>query len=107
LRGEGDVIRVYTARTLADVANVKNVLEANGVPCILRNEFVGAGVGELPPIECWPEVWVDDADAEVASELLTHAAEEPDRDRKPWRCRTCRERVDAVFARCWSCGTRR
>ena len=50
---------VYTAQTITIVANVRNVLEANGIPCVLRNEFLSAGFGGLPPIQGWPEVWVE------------------------------------------------
>ncbi len=70
------MIRVYTAQAIAIVGNVKNVLEANGIPCVLRNEFLSAGQGELPPIECWPEVWVAyDSDAERAKQLVAEATE--------------------------------
>jgi hypothetical protein len=50
------MIRVYAAPTMAMVAHVRAVLEGEGIACVVRNEFLGAGAGELPPIECWPEV---------------------------------------------------
>jgi hypothetical protein len=100
--------RVYTARILAEVANVRNVLEANGIRCVLRNEFLSAGVGEIPPAECWPELWVtDDGDAERARELIAEAVDPSAVSAVPWRCRRCGEEVDAVFAQCWSCGAER
>lgn len=102
------MIRVYTAQTSAMVGNVKNVLEANGIPCVLRNEFLSAGRGELPPIECWPEVWVaNDSDAERAQQLIAGATESPDSAREPWRCSRCGEEVDAIFAQCWNCEAER
>ena len=100
--------RVYTARILAEVANVQNVLEANGILSVLRNEFLNAGIGEIPPAECWPELWVtDDRDAERARALIVEAVEPSTVPAVPWRCRRCGEEVDAVFARCWSCGAER
>ena len=102
------MIRVYTARILAAVANVQNVLEANGIPCLLRNEFLNAGFGELPANECWPEVWVtDDRDAERARNLIAEAIETSASPAAPWRCRRCGEEVDAVFAQCWNCDAER
>ena len=102
------MIRVYTARVLAAVANVQNALEANGIPCVLRNEFLNAGFGELPPTECWPELWVtDDHDAERARTLIAEAIEPSTAPAGPWRCKRCREEVDGVFAQCWSCGAER
>ena len=102
------MIRVYTAQNIALVAPVRNLLEANGIPCILRNDFLSAGRGELPPIECWPEVWVtNDSDAERARELVAEATRGADPDAEPWRCTRCGEEVDAVFAECWNCGAER
>src|SRR5437016_10930756 len=69
---------VYTAQTITIVANVRNVLEANGIPCVLRNEFLSAGFGGLPPIQGWPEVWVaNDSDAERARQLIAEATKTP------------------------------
>jgi hypothetical protein len=99
------VILVYTARILAAVANVQNALEANGIPCVVRNEFLNAGSGQLPVAECWPEVWVtNDGDAERARKLIAEAIEVSASPAGAWRCTRCGEEVDAVFARCWSCG---
>ncbi len=100
--------RVYTAQAIAIVSNVKNALEANGIPCILRNEFLSAGQGELPPIECWPEVWVaNDSDAERARQLVAEATDTRGPAGEPWRCRRCGEEVDAIFAQCWNCEAER
>jgi hypothetical protein len=98
------LIRIYTAQNIALVAPVKSLLEANGIPCILRNDFLSAGRGEIPPIECWPEVWVaNDSDAERALQLVAEATQSPDLT-TDWRCTRCGEEVDAGFAECWNCG---
>ena len=95
---------VYTAQTITIVANVRNVLEANGIPCVLRNEFLNAGFGCLPPLWGWPEVWVaNDSDAERARQLIAEATGTPDSATEPWRCRHCGEEVDGIFAQCWNC----
>ena len=98
------VIRVYTAQTITMAGNVQNVLEANGIPCVLRNEFLSACFGGLPPIQFGPEVWVaNDADAERARQLIAEATGTPDSATQPWRCRHCGEEVDGIFAQCWNC----
>ena len=62
---------VFTAPTMFMVAHIRNLLEAQGIECHIRNEFLSAGAGELPPTEVWPEVWVaDDAQAERARRLI-------------------------------------
>lgn len=102
------MIRVYSAPTAALIAPVRDLLEANGIPCVLRNEFLSAGRGEIPITETWPEVWItDDDDLERAQELVAAATKPPDPAARRWRCPTCNERVDPVFARCWKCGTDR
>ena len=102
------MILVYTARILAAVANVQNVLEANGIPCALRNEFLNAGSGEIPVAECWPELWVtNDAHAERARKIIADATGFPASPATPWRCSRCGEEVDADLAQCWSCDAER
>ena len=102
------VIRVYTAQTITMAGNVQNVLEANGIPCVLRNEFLSACFGGLPPIQFGPEVWVaNDADAERARQLIAEATKAPVPKKEPWRCRHCGEEVDAIFAQCWNCRAER
>ena len=96
---------VYTAQSLAIVQNVLNALEANGIPGVLRNQHLNAGEGQLPPIECWPEVWVvDDADAERAEEFIDAALHATGARKVPWRCERCGARVPSDFGECWKCG---
>jgi len=104
------MIRVYSAQTIASASNVKNVLEANGIPCVIRNEFLTWAFRGLPPIDFWPEVWVtDDRDAERAQRIITEAeaTETSVTAGEPWRCSRCGEEVDAVFSECWNCGAER
>ena len=103
------MIRVYTAQAFPMVANVKNLLEADGIPCVLRNEFLNMAAGELPPIECWPEVWIiDDSDEERAKKLVDEVTGEAGTNLgDQWQCPNCGEEVEAIFARCWNCETER
>ena len=50
----------------------KNELEAQGIECVLRGEHLLGGVGELPPIECWPELWVVDEGQQRLVLFLNH-----------------------------------
>jgi hypothetical protein len=40
--------------------HLKNVLASFGIRLLDRNFDLSSGAGELPPIECWPELWVVD-----------------------------------------------
>lgn len=86
------------------LGNARNLLKANGIECFMRNDLA-TGVGEIPPIECWPELWiVDDARFDEAIALIRDAVDPPQSD-KPWVCAACGEEVGAEFGVCWNCGT--
>ena len=94
--------RIFSAPILTIVANVRNVLEINGIESVIRNQYLCAGVGELPPIECWPTLWVAEQDEARALELI-----EADEDQSGhvWKCPKCGEEVEGQFDICWNCGT--
>ena len=49
----------------------QRMLEAAGIPCDVRNRYIGAVVGELPADQVAPQVWIrDDRDEARASALL-------------------------------------
>jgi hypothetical protein len=102
------MIRVYAAPSLPVIANLKSVLDANGIASVIRNEILGTVLGELRAIDCYPELWiVDDGDLERARQIVAEATATPDETAASWRCRDCGEEVEAVFGRCWNCGTER
>ena len=100
---------VYAAPTMFMVAHIRNLLEAEGIACHVRNEFLSAGAGELPPTEVWPEVWVvEDTQAERAQRLIAEATKDSGAEpAQPWRCHACAEELDGNFAQCWKCGALR
>ena len=96
----------YTTQDLAMLTHLKNVLEEQGIECVLRGQHLLGGVGELPPIECWPELWV--VDEERQPEALSHIKallSPPGIDDNPWACGECGEQSPAIFSECWQCGT--
>jgi len=99
--------RVYSSPNPLMVDHLKNVLEADGIPCLVQNRYSSAAVGELPPTECWPELWVlDDNDAGRGGAIVREALSAP----APvghWLCAACGERIEAPFTCCWKCGTER
>ncbi len=99
--------RVYSAADAVHCGWLKSVLDAAGIPCLLRNAYLGGAVGELPVNECWPELWVlEDADA-ARAERLIREAEAPPAEAEAWRCPRCGERIEGAFAQCWQCGAAR
>jgi hypothetical protein len=102
--------KIYSSPHLYVVHHLKDVLESNGIDCIIQNENLAAAAGELPPSECWAELWVlDDAKYQTAREILTRIlSEQKESERKePWRCPRCGEELEGQFTECWRCGKSR
>lgn len=97
--------RIYSSLDGLLIEYLHGLLEANGVPCLRRNQFLSGAAGELPPNECWPEVWVMvDSDLPRAQEILRQALGDSEKPAKDWVCPGCKERIQAQFATCWNCG---
>jgi hypothetical protein len=93
---------VYTHEHLTLVATVVNHLGQNDIEVITKNQYASGGVGQLAPIETWPEVWVvNDKDYSRASELIEDLNK--DADKPQWHCQNCNEMNDATFDFCWNC----
>lgn len=82
---------------------VRSALEAAGIPVEVRNEFLAGALGELPPQECWLELWVADTDAPAADRVLDAMARAGE-DKSTWRCPACDELLEPQFGQCWQCG---
>ena len=92
---------VYTNDNRMLVGNARNLLEAQGIDLLVKNEYAGGVIGELSAFDAWVELWViDEGDYARACEILAAAlsgADEPD-----WHCR-CGEINDRSFDYCWRC----
>ncbi|HEX5419569.1 MAG TPA: DUF2007 domain-containing protein [Gammaproteobacteria bacterium] len=95
--------RVYASEFLAEVGHFRNLLEQAGIACFIRNEQLSGAMGEIPFLECLPELWVlRDDELPRAKRLIDQQGETvaaPD-----WRCPSCGERNEGQFAACWRCG---
>lgn len=96
--------RVYSSWNFAAAHHARNLLEAEGIRAVVRNEMLSSAMGELPPAECQVEVWVlRDGEAERAQQLL----QAPAPTGEPWSCTACGERSEPQFTQCWRCGADR
>lgn len=101
------VKRVYVSSTLADAGHARNLLEHEGIRCMIKNETLGGGLGEIPFLDCQPEVWVlDDANVERARRVLDAALHERTAldGHAVWHCAQCGETNEPQFAACFNCG---
>lgn len=97
----------YSAPNSLLVGHVRNLLEVEGIECELKNEFLAGGMGELPPTEAWPELWIDEKDLSRAQQLLDAFQHEPAVVLPEWKCPNCGEQVEGQFSACWNCGADR
>lgn len=97
--------RVYSSELLAEAGHVKTVLEQSGIPAFVKNEQLSGAIGEVPFLECMPEVWVyNDGDAERAGRIVAELSSAATVEAAPWQCKACGETNEGQFAACWSCG---
>ena len=97
------MIKVFSAQDFIEVAFWKNYLEQQGIACQIKNEFIGGAAGELPPIECWPELWIDDDRDEAIAKK--HLLSDPlgEQQLATWECAFCGEQSEGQFTHCWFC----
>jgi Putative prokaryotic signal transducing protein len=95
---------LYNARHVTEAHLIRGYLESQGVPAIVRGEFLAGGIGELPVDVC--RVWVmndgDLARADVlVRDFMRGAAAQ---SQAHWRCGQCGEVLEGQFTACWNCG---
>ena len=96
---------VYSSSNISIVSIFQNTLEGYGIRCWIKNEFLRAGIGEIPPIECWPQLCVDDEDYEEAKRFIDETLSE--QGGPVWECESCGEIIEGQFSECWNCGKTR
>lgn len=96
--------RLTSNESIAYLGHLKNLLEQSGIDCVLKNEQLSGGLGEIPFLECLPELWVvrDNQLSEALSLLEELARSSP--SAPTWRCSACGETNEGQFAVCWHCG---
>ncbi len=93
---------LYTSVNPMLVGNVRNLVENAGIEVRMKNEYAQGGIGDLSPLDAWPELWVvDDADYDRAMQIIDSIT--ADEDATPWVCERCGEQNDASFDYCWNC----
>jgi len=96
--------RIYSSHNLVAVHHARNLLEAEGIRAVVKNEILSSAMGELPPAECQAELWVRATEAERAERIIRY---ELHPEGAAWRCRSCGETSEPQFTQCWKCGAYR
>ena len=87
---------------------LKERLAVEGIVCLVRNDELSTALGEIPFVECYPELWVvDDEVFPRARLLLDQWLSEMSMEQGAWRCAGCGEVLEGQFESCWKCGKER
>lgn len=83
----------------------KEMLAKEGVACLVKNDDLLSAVGELPFVECFPELWVLDNEVFPRARLLMDGwlRQDIEHSKEPWLCSECGESCAAQFMVCWNC----
>ena len=100
-------LHTFSLADRAEAGLLKELLEREGVPCLLRNEQLFAALGEIPFLECFPELWVVDDEIWPRARLLLDSWFKSDENTTSWTCPGCGETLEGQFGACWQCGKAR
>ena len=103
---------LLSSRVPGDVQRASEILNEEGIPCMVRGEFLSGVAGEVPPMDCVPELWLmDEQHLDAAQRVLRDLRALPAVDASaaagPWRCPGCQELHSPEFDSCWRCGADR
>jgi hypothetical protein len=99
------VRRVFSSLNLIEINHVKNLLEAGGVRCALRNQLMTTLAGEVPFDQCSAQLWVlDDSELWLAEQIMSDWRRARFARGPAWTCLPCGERHEGQFSQCWKCG---
>ena len=97
--------KVHSAKDPLMISHLHNVLATFRIRCFTKNLDLISAAGELPPIECWPELWVVDDDRVAKAKSIIRKTLAPLQSvKKPWLCVNCSESIEGQFSECWKCG---
>ena len=85
----------------------KELLAGEGIDCLVRNDRLTAALGEIPFVECFPELWVVDEEVYPRAKKLLDAWLSRGHSCETWHCPGCGEQIEGQFSVCWACGSDR
>ena len=94
--------RVYQTNHLLEAGYLRGLIEQQGIPCSIINGNLQGGAGELPVLDCGPEIWVHHPEHRARALAIIAAADKPVSG-CAWRCRRCGESLPPQFTDCWRC----
>jgi hypothetical protein len=97
------VIKGYTAANLQDAHILIGLLHAEGIETRIFNAAALGGLGEIPFMHAYPEIWLVNPEDLDRARRLFEAFERPPAGAAPVRCASCGEDNPSDFDLCWNC----
>ncbi len=82
-----------------------DTLRAAGIRCDVRNTALSGALGQIPFLECAPQLWIEHHEEPRAREILQQL-QQPTHG-PLWKCVACGESSEPQFGGCWQCGAAR
>jgi Putative prokaryotic signal transducing protein len=99
---------IFSSLDALEVHHLRNLLEADGIRTVLKNELLSRLAGEIPFTEVAMQIVVlRDEESERAATLLAGYRASRPAVGPQWRCAACGETIDPQFTACWRCGAER
>ena len=93
--------RLTQAPNLAIATMWADALNREGIVTSLQRTFLTGGIGDLPPDQCLPEIWITEPTQEKRAREVLHDLQNIPQRR--WHC-VCGELIEGGFEQCWNCG---
>jgi hypothetical protein len=98
--------KIFESIDFTRVGHYQSILESEGIQTLVKNLAASSIMGDVPFTEVFPELWVvNDADYDVALQLLGEHRQLVPSDAHDWVCSNCGEQVPKEFDVCWNCET--
>ncbi|MDP1902078.1 MAG: DUF2007 domain-containing protein [Rubrivivax sp.] len=94
--------RLLQAPNLALATLWADQLAGAGIAANVQRAYASSIVGEIPPDQSLPEIWVVEDHEHARALALLHELQH--RPHRHWVCPGCGESVDGPFEQCWNCG---
>ncbi len=94
--------RLCRAANLPEAHILRGLLEQSGIESRVFNEHAQSGVGHLPVVDAYPELWVEEQDIARASAIVEAFQRTPPSG-AVHACAACGEESPGNFQVCWNC----
>ena len=95
--------RLYQCRDIIEAQTLSDLLTSHRIRNHIFNANAIGGTGEIPFVETYPEIWIEEEEQREKASALIDEYEQTNTDGDDQVCPYCNERNPANFDFCWKC----